>query len=68
MAGELKDLPPKIEKRLGDLVEMEEFDMEEVRCCRQTYWEDRDTWHQTLINCFERAQERVSRSVQEARA
>lgn len=55
MAGELKELPPRVEQRLSDLVEMEEFDMEEVRYCRQTYWDDREGWHSILINCFERA-------------
>lgn len=57
---ELKALPERVEKRLADLVEMEEFDMEEVGYCRQTYWEDRDGWHQTLVNCFDRAQQRIA--------
>lgn len=59
MPGLVKALPAKVEKRLSDLLEMEEFDMEEVRCCRQTYWEDRDGWHSILINTYERALQRI---------
>lgn len=59
MAGTLKPLPERVEKRLADLVEMQEFDAEEVECCRQTYWDDRDGWHSILIGCYDRAQQRT---------
>lgn len=63
MAGELRKLPGKIEKRLADLVEMEEFDMEEVEHCRRTYWDDREGWHSILINCYERAKEGIGGAI-----
>lgn len=55
----VRALPPRVEQRLSDLVEMEEFDLEEVRHCRQTYWDDREGWHGILISCFDRAQQRI---------
>jgi hypothetical protein len=45
-------LPPKIERRLADLVQLEEFDQGDVRHCRCSYWGARDAWHQILIDCY----------------
>jgi hypothetical protein len=59
-------LPPKVEKRLSDLIAMGEFSTPEADFCRRTYWhrfadgaEQRHEWHQILINCFDRAQKRI---------
>lgn len=60
---ELNPLPEKIEKRLMELVAMEEFDMEEVDYCRKTYWDDREGWHSILINCYERAKEGIGGAI-----
>ncbi|MYZ44195.1 hypothetical protein [Schauerella aestuarii] len=58
-------LPAKVEKRLAELRQMRELSDAEVEYCRATYWhvfadgsEQRHEWHQILINCYERAQER----------
>lgn len=53
-----RELPPKIEKRLADLVAMGEFNLTEVEECRRGYWNARDEWHTILINCYDRAQKR----------
>lgn len=53
-----KALPQRIERRLAELVALNEFDQEEVEQCRKTYWDDRDGWHSVLIGCYERAQQR----------
>lgn len=59
--AELMTLPGRVEKRLSDLVAMDEFQADEVEMCRQDYWRDRDFWHGTLIRAFERAKERIAR-------
>lgn len=61
MAEMRRQLPEKVEKRLSDLVAMDEFQVDEVEMCRQDYWRDRDFWHGILIRCFDRARERISR-------
>ncbi len=53
-----RQLPPKIEARLNELLRMGEFDDEEVRWCRAAYWSARDDWHQILIACYAQAQAR----------
>lgn len=59
--AKLRPLPAKIEKRLADLVGMGEFDSSEVEHCRETYWDDRDGWHQVLIHTYDRAKERIAK-------
>lgn len=54
-------LPPKIEKRLADLVSMNEFDQRDVRHCRASYWGARDDWHKILIDCYDEAMRRQAR-------
>lgn len=53
-----KALPPKIEKRLSDLVQMGEFDQGDVSHCRASYWAARDDWHTILIDCYDAAKRR----------
>jgi len=53
-----RPLPQKIERRLAELVQMEEFDAGDVAHCRAAYWSAREDWHQILIDCFERASQR----------
>ena len=53
-----RSLPPKIERRLADLVQMEEFDQGDVNHCRTSYWGARDDWHQILIDCYAAAHTR----------
>lgn len=48
-----RPLPPKIEHRLAELLRLGEFDQGEVAWCRRTYWDARDDWHTTLINCYD---------------
>ena len=48
-------LPPKIERRLAELVQMGEFDQGDVRHCRTSYWAARDDWHKILIDCHNMA-------------
>ncbi len=55
-----RPLPAKIEKRLADLLAMEEFDQGEVAWCRAAYWSARDDWHTILIACFNQAQLRAT--------
>jgi hypothetical protein len=50
-----KPLPQKIEARLGELVQMGEFDKGDVAHCRRSYWGARADWHQILIDCYEMA-------------
>lgn len=54
-----KPLPPKIEKRLADLVGMGEFDQGDVHHCRTSYWSARDDWHKILVDCHDAAQRRL---------
>lgn len=58
-------LPPKIEKRLAELVGMGEFDQGDVHHCRTSYWSARDDWHKILVDCHEAA---VARKRAAARA
>lgn len=51
-------LPAKIEARLAELLQMGEFDANEVSWCRATYWAARDDWHQILIACYDQAKKR----------
>jgi hypothetical protein len=51
-------LPGKIEQRLAELAQMNEFDQGDVAHCRRTYWIEREAWHQILIDCYERALKR----------
>jgi hypothetical protein len=53
-------LPPKIEHRLAELLRLGEFDQGEVAWCRRTYWDARDDWHTTLINCYDVALARLN--------
>lgn len=50
-----KPLPPKIEKRLAELVGMGEFDQGDVHHCRTSYWSARDDWHKILVDCHDTA-------------
>lgn len=56
-----KPLPPKIEKRLADLVGMGEFDQGDVRHCRSSYWSAREDWHKILVDCHDTALRRLQR-------
>lgn len=47
------ELPAKIEQRLGELVQIGEFDQEDVAHCRASYWTARDDWHKILVDCYE---------------
>lgn len=53
MTTKPKPLPAKIERRLAELLRLGEFDQGEVAWCRRDYWNARDDWHITLINCYE---------------
>jgi len=53
-----KPLPPKIEKRLAELVQMGEFDRGDVNHCRSSYWSARNDWHTILIDCYDEAARR----------
>ena len=59
--SDARPIPEKIEKRLMELLKMEEFDMQEVELCRATYWSARSDWHITLVNCYDSAIERISK-------
>ncbi|CAB3861153.1 hypothetical protein EUC41_31105 [Achromobacter denitrificans] len=52
-------LPAKIESRLMELLQMGEFNLSEVEECRRTYWARRGEWHTILVNCHNRALERL---------
>jgi hypothetical protein len=54
-------LPQKIEQRLTDLMQLDEFDQGDVAHCRRTYWGAREDWHQILIDCHAAALERHQR-------
>jgi hypothetical protein len=34
-----------------ELLQMNEFDINEVNWCRATYWSARADWHKTLVDC-----------------
>ena len=57
-----KPLPPKIEKRLAELVGMGEFDQGDVHHCRTSYWSARDDWHKILVDCHDAALQRLQES------
>lgn len=54
----MRALPHKIELRLADLVQMAEFDQNDVTHCRRTYWSARDDWHKILVDCYDSALQR----------
>lgn len=54
-----KALPAKIESRLTELVQMKEFNLDEVALCRRTYWDRRGEWHAILVSCHDRALKRL---------
>jgi len=56
----LQPLPPKVERRLAELVQMGEFDQGDVRHCRTSYWSARDDWHKILIDCHDMALARTT--------
>jgi hypothetical protein len=55
-------LPAKIESRIAELVQFEEFDAGDVAHCRAAYWGARNDWHKILIDCYEAAQQRQQRA------
>lgn len=57
-----KAIPAKIEKRIAELVQLEEFDAGDVAHCRAAYWSARDDWHQILVDCYAAAQQRQQRA------
>jgi hypothetical protein len=56
------ELPPRIEQRLADLVQLGEFDQGDVEHCRRDYWGARGDWHTILIDCYHQAQQRMAPS------
>lgn len=54
----MRALPHKIEMRMHALVQLGDFDQDDVAHCRRTYWAARDDWHTILIDCYERALQR----------
>lgn len=58
VAGNIRELPQKIEQRLAELVQMGEFDDGDVSHCRRTYWSAREDWHSILIDCYDRAKQK----------
>ncbi len=54
-----ESLPAKIESRLMELVQMKEFNGDEVALCRRTYWQRRPEWHAILVNCHNAALKRT---------
>ena len=42
-----RTLPHKIELRLAELVQLGDFDQDDVTHCRRTYWSARDDWHRS---------------------
>lgn len=55
-------LPEKIERRIAELIEMGEFDQQDVDHCRSTYWAARGVWHEILVACYETALQRQQRA------
>ncbi|WP_426195067.1 hypothetical protein [Massilia sp. DWR3-1-1] len=53
-------LPEKIERRLAELLALDEFDEGEVTWCRRSYWDARDDWHKILVACYDMTQRRTS--------
>lgn len=55
----MRALPHKIELRLNALVQLTEFDQDDVAHCRRTYWAAHDDWHKILIDCYDMALQRA---------
>ncbi|MGG7603523.1 hypothetical protein [Massilia sp. BKSP1R2A-1] len=64
MNEKMRALPDKIERRMAALVQMGEFDQNDVTHCRRTYWSARDDWHKILVDCYEAAQQRQQQPAQ----
>jgi hypothetical protein len=54
----MRALPHKIEMRLAALVQLGDFDQNDVTHCRRTYWGARHDWHTILVDCYDRAVQR----------
>jgi len=64
----MRALPHKIELRMNDLVQMGEFNQDDVSHCRRTYWGAREDWHKILVDCYNTALERQQRATTTAPA
>lgn len=60
----MRALPDKIERRMAALVQMGEFDQNDVTHCRRTYWSARDDWHKILVDCYDAALQRQQQPAQ----
>lgn len=58
----MRALPHKIELRMNELVQMGEFNQDDVSHCRRTYWGARNDWHKILVDCYNTALERQQRA------